>query len=214
MLPILLSAFLLGLLHSLEPDHIVAVSTIVAKCKNLTHSILTGVFWGFGHAFTITLTAAAIFYAKIIVSETIFVSFEFLVGVMLVYLGYRLIKNTLSKKENLVHNHTHSHDTLSAGEKEKPMTSLFVGSLHGLAGSGAIIALLLSGFSSLNQSLASVLSFALGNIVSMACVSLLLGLSLHYYRLGRFGYLEKYLRVIVGSSAIILGIYKMIKIVV
>jgi len=90
---------------------------------------------------------------------------------------------------------------------------MFIGSLHGLAGSGAIIALFFSEFSSLNQSLASVVSFGLGNIVSMALASFFLGLSLHYYRLGRFGHLEKYLQVIIGSVAIVFGIYKMIEIV-
>jgi ABC-type nickel/cobalt efflux system permease component RcnA len=209
MLPIFLSAFALGFLHSLEPDHIVAVSTIVARCKNLFHSILAGILWGVGHALVIILASLLIFYAKGVLSENIFTVFEFFVGVMLVYLGYRLLRSTIGKNNKNLDSHSHDHSI----NEEKPITSLLVGSLHGLAGSGAIIALFFSEFSSLSQSLISVLSFGFGNIVSMALASLFLGFSLHYYRLGRFGYLERGLQGMIGSCAIIFGVYKMLEVV-
>jgi high-affinity nickel permease len=209
MLSIVLPALALGLLHSLEPDHIVAVSTIVARCKNVVSSVFAGVFWGVGHASVIILASLAVFYTKGFVSGNILAVFEFFVGVMLVYLGVRLAKSALAPESSPIHDHSHDHSTT-----QKPVISLLIGSLHGLAGSGAVIALFFSDFSSITQSLVSVVSFGIGTIISMALASSFLGLSLHYYRLGRFGSLEKYVQIGIGSVAILLGIYKMIGIVV
>lgn len=86
---VLFLGFILGIKHSIEPDHIIAVSTMVSKSKKLSRSTLTGVFWGIGHTSTLFIVGMILVVMKGELSDKWAMSLEFLVGIMLVYLGMK-----------------------------------------------------------------------------------------------------------------------------
>ena len=97
LISILILGFVLGVKHAIEPDHIIAVSTIASHSKKLWRSSLAGVFWGVGHTLTLFIVSMLIIAFKIEIPEKWALSFEFLVGIMLVYLG---LTSFLSFKKN------------------------------------------------------------------------------------------------------------------
>ena len=101
--------FILGIKHAIEPDHVIAVSTIASQSKKLWQASLAGVFWGIGHTATYFLLGFYLFLMKNDIPEKWSMSLEFLVGIMLVYLG---ITSLLSSRKNKQHAHIHEeHST-------------------------------------------------------------------------------------------------------
>jgi hypothetical protein len=126
LLGVLLLGFLLGMRHATDPDHVVAVTTIVAQQRSLARAARTGVLWGIGHTATILLVGGAIIVLKVQLSgipPRLGLSLEFAVAVMLVVLGLL----TLAGGERRV-----------ADSTARPLT---VGFVHGLAGSAAVATL-------------------------------------------------------------------------
>jgi cytochrome c biogenesis protein CcdA len=118
--------FLLGMRHATDPDHVVAVTTIVAQQRSLLRAARTGVLWGIGHTVTILLVGGAIIVLKVQldgIPPRVGLSLEFAVAVMLVVLGLL----TLAGGERRV-----------ADSTARPLT---VGFVHGLAGSAAVATL-------------------------------------------------------------------------
>src|SRR6266550_9323704 len=82
--------FLLGMRHATDPDHVVAVTTIVSQQRSLARAARTGVLWGIGHTATILLVGGAIIVLKRQLSgipPRVGLSLEFAVAVMLIVLG-------------------------------------------------------------------------------------------------------------------------------
>ncbi len=118
--------FVLGMRHATDPDHVVAVTTIVSQQRSLARAARTGVLWGVGHTTTIFLVGGAIILLKVQLSAIparVGLSLEFAVAVMLVVLGLL----TLAGGERRV-----------ADSTARPLT---VGFIHGLAGSAAVATL-------------------------------------------------------------------------
>jgi high-affinity nickel-transport protein len=123
---VLVLGLLLGMRHATDPDHVVAVTTIVAQQHSLARAARTGVLWGIGHTTTILLVGGAIIVLKVQLSgipPKVGLSLEFAVAVMLVVLGLL----TLAGGERQV-----------ADSTARPLT---VGFVHGLAGSAAVATL-------------------------------------------------------------------------
>jgi high-affinity nickel-transport protein len=126
LLGVLLLGFLLGMRHATDPDHVVAVTTIVSHQRSLARAARTGVLWGIGHTATILLVGGAIIVLKIQLSgipPRLGLSLELAVAVMLIVLGLL----TLAGSERRVVDST-----------ARPLT---VGFVHGLAGSAAVATL-------------------------------------------------------------------------
>jgi hypothetical protein len=126
LLAVLALGFVLGMRHATDPDHVVAVTTIVAQQKSLARAARTGVLWGIGHTATILLVGGAIIVLKVQldgIPPRVGLSLEFAVAVMLVVLGLL----TLAGGERRV-----------ADSTARPLT---VGFVHGLAGSAAVATL-------------------------------------------------------------------------
>src|SRR5262249_28210676 len=83
--------FLLGLKHALDPDHILAVTTFLGTEKHLRRACRVGLFWGFGHTIALSAFGIAVVGLKIPMSKWLADRLEFVVGVMLIILGARLI---------------------------------------------------------------------------------------------------------------------------
>ena len=87
MLTAVLLGFVLGLRHAFDPDHVVAVSTVVARHHSPWTASWIGVSWGAGHALTILLVGACVVALQITIPEGLARSMELLIGVLLIALG-------------------------------------------------------------------------------------------------------------------------------
>jgi ABC-type nickel/cobalt efflux system permease component RcnA len=79
--------FFLGMRHATDPDHVIAVTTIVSREKRIWTSAWIGVFWGIGHTFTIFAIGTAIIVFDMVIPPRLGLSMELSVGVMLIVLG-------------------------------------------------------------------------------------------------------------------------------
>ncbi len=84
---VVLIGFLLGMRHSLDPDHVVAVSTIVSRQRSIRHAAIIGILWGVGHTLTIFLVGAAIILFGLVIPPRLGLLMEFSVALMLILLG-------------------------------------------------------------------------------------------------------------------------------
>jgi ABC-type nickel/cobalt efflux system permease component RcnA len=193
---ILILGFILGIKHSIEPDHIIAVSTMVSKSKKLRTSTLTGVFWGIGHTITLFIVGMVLVLLKGELSEKWAMSLEFLVGIMLVTLG---IKSLLFIKES---SQNSNHD-----RKSSLLKITLIGVIHGLAGSAAMVLLTMSTVSSIWECALYILIFGAGTILGMLCFTTIIGIPFVYSKKS-IG-LNSRLTQLAGSVSFIFGIYYM-----
>ena len=119
LLSILAVGFFLGMRHATDPDHVIAVTTILTRQPKTTRAALIGIFWGLGHTLTIFVVGAAIILFGLVIPPRIGLSMELSVGVMLIVLGsmnlagfFRDIPESPAQpggEAQLVHAHAHSH---------------------------------------------------------------------------------------------------------
>jgi high-affinity nickel permease len=86
-LAILVIGFFLGMRHATDPDHVIAVSTIVSRERSLRRAAWIGAIWGLGHTVTIVLVGAAIILFNLVIPPRVGLTMEFAVGLMLILLG-------------------------------------------------------------------------------------------------------------------------------
>ena len=98
---------LLGLRHALDPDHVVAVSTIVSEYRNPLRSFWVGISWGLGHTTTLFLAGIVIIALRLTIPDRLALFLEFAVGIMLVALGAQVVYNYWKRK---IHQHQHGHE--------------------------------------------------------------------------------------------------------
>src|SRR5579863_5866712 len=84
---VILLGFFLGMRHATDPDHVVAVTTIVSRERTLMHATVIGALWGLGHTFTILAVGSAIILFKLTIPPRVGLSMELCVGLMLILLG-------------------------------------------------------------------------------------------------------------------------------
>jgi sulfite exporter TauE/SafE len=203
LLSVLLLGFLLGIKHAIEPDHVIAVSTIASESKNLKRSIFAGVYWGIGHTATLFLVGMILIIAKNTITETIALSLEFIVGIMLVSLGLNSILRFMR------HRHPQSQNTLDHRKKTRThFKSFFIGLIHGLAGSAAMVLLTMSTVSTAWQGALYILIFGCGTIVGMLSFSTVIGIP---FVLTSGKQMNRYLNNLAGIISILFGIYYMYK---
>jgi hypothetical protein len=114
---ILAIGFLLGMRHATDPDHVIAVSTIVSRERSLVKAGLIGILWGIGHTLTISAVGAAIILFGLVIPARVGLTMEFCVGLMLILLGVLNltgVMNWMSHKVSPVHlpatgEHAHIH---------------------------------------------------------------------------------------------------------
>jgi len=198
----------LGFKHSLEADHLTAVLTLSTQHKNSFRAALIGTFWGVGHTTTLFIVGLAVLLLKINIPTRVQLLLELVVGVMLVSLGIRAFF-----KREIIHEHLHQHDGhehthMHTDHSHRHRQSFFVGAVHGLAGSGALMVLVLSTFHTVIEGIVYILLFGLGSIFGMTVMSFLIGLPFTYAKskLARFNNLEHTLQRTAGVLSIIIGL--------
>jgi ABC-type nickel/cobalt efflux system permease component RcnA len=191
---ILFLGLVTGLRHSMEADHVAAVLSVVASNhKNIKRASMLGAIWGVGHTTSLFIAGLLVLLLAVnISSETVSSRLEFGVGIMLLVLGVttftgwsigNFLKGLLHQKSshkhihhhshsNVVHSHGHVHDA-EHGHGHK---SLIVGMVHGMAGSGALLLIVLSTINSIPLGLAYIAIFGAGSIGGMAGISALIGI--------------------------------------
>ena len=164
LLLVLAIGFVLGIKHALEPDHIIAVSTIASQSKKIWKSSLAGVFWGIGHTLTLFVFGVILILLKNEIPEAWAMSLEFLVGIMLVYLGFTTI---FSWKQPERHDHT---------GRATYLKSMIVGIVHGLAGSAAMVLLTISTIDEAWQGAIYIIIFGVGTCIGMLLFTTILSI--------------------------------------
>jgi len=194
--PLLLTIYA-GFTHAFEADHLLAVTNIVSRRDHIWLSVKDGIFWGLGHSSTIFLIGILMILFKVGISEHSFHYFEATVGLMLIALAvYRLQKFFRGKKlvihtHGHTHSHPHSHDdghkhlhVHFAPKQDFQHTQLHlhthththdhshklaygVGLVHGLAGSGALVLLVMAQIKNPYDGLLYLLVFSAGCIGGM-----------------------------------------------
>lgn len=189
--------FLIGLQHALEADHIAAVASLASDKTGLNRIARHGAIWGLGHALTLAAFGGAVYALKLALDETLANGLEFAVGLMLVYLGGRVIYRVVRDRIHFhvhrhaggeAHFHAHSHAGDVADHRVSQHAhihaegswrrSLGVGMMHGLAGSAALVALTASTASTPALGLAFMALFGLGSTLGMAAFSAVLAVPL------------------------------------
>ena len=158
-----------GFAHAFETDHLLAVSNIVSQRNSTFTSVKDGVFWGLGHTSTILLMGVIMLLLKVRVSPAYFHHIEAAVGLMLVVLGsFRLFK--LKRFLSAVVVETPAAQMVAVtntGLKKLHLVSYGVGMVHGLAGSGELVLLVMLQMASLQMGMLYLLIFGVGSILGM-----------------------------------------------
>ena len=219
--------FLLGLKHATDADHVVAVSTIVSESKSPWRGLWIGGSWGLGHTTPLMVLGIVILVFKDMVLEqyeAMAPVFEFGVGIMLVLLGVQVFWNLRHRRlhthehehDNGPHVHIHAtHDPSASPNVEtihsfwrvgKPVfrfKSYAVGVVHGLAGSAAVMLLLMPSMSSLLVGVGYLLLFGLGTMLSMAAITVVL--SIPFAITTRSWWIERTVSSMAGVASVIFG---------
>ncbi len=108
--------FFLGMRHATDPDHVIAVTTIVSRQRNVRYAALIGLLWGLGHTITIFVVGSAIILFGLVIPPRLGLTMELSVGLMLILLGIlslsgitRWITETFTPLRSGQDTHSHGH---------------------------------------------------------------------------------------------------------
>ena len=182
--------FVLGLRHALDADHIAAVSTFVSRHRGLYAPCMLGTFWGLGHMAALVGAALAMTLLRLQIPPQMATGLEGLAAIVIVILAVDVLRRAVGGLR--IHRHEHAHDGHSHGHLHVHIGStvshthlhvfgggtrpLLVGALHGLAGSAALMLVVVAAMPSVLAALVYVVVFGLGSTVGMVIVSGVLGL--------------------------------------
>jgi ABC-type nickel/cobalt efflux system permease component RcnA len=225
-LTVLFFGFLLGLKHATDADHVVAVSTLVEEHRDVWRGLWIGVSWGLGHTTPLLILGLLVLIFKAAVLdqyEEIAWILELGVGIMLVGLGLQVFWGF---RKGRLHVHQHDHDekphlhvhgthvrgtvqpvtgpVSSARTPVFRVKSYLIGMVHGMAGTAAVMLLLLPKIEGLWIGLGYLLVFGLGTMISMAAITVLIGIPFTISR--NVGFWSKGITGLAGAISLILGL--------
>jgi hypothetical protein len=184
-----ITSLMLGMRHATDPDHIVAVTTIVSRERSVVKAAGIGAVWGLGHTITLLLVGGAIIAFKIGFNARLGLSMEFCVAVMLIVLG---LLNLFDVKM-----------AASAPSTSRPF---FVGVVHGLAGSAAAALLIVPLMDDPRWAALYLLTFGLGTIVGMSIVTISIAAP-SLLAAAHMPSLQRSLRLASGAVSLVFGLY-------
>jgi hypothetical protein len=194
--------------HALEPDHIAALSTLLTGERNIRKAAWLGAYWGIGH--TLTLLVAGTLLVVLRADMPTMASDVFACGVVLLLVGFGFRAIYLSAGQvpaGPTHSHVHGATSAStpAGRWTLARRPLLVGAVHGLAGSGALTALVMATIPTMGARLTYLVLFGVGSTLGMAALSGLMGWPIAC--VGGRGAVARALSLTVGCISIMLGLY-------
>jgi high-affinity nickel-transport protein len=183
-----------GVRHALEPDHLAAVSTVVATQRSVRASVFFAICWGLGHCLMLLAVGGPLFLARRQVPAPFGLVFELAVAAMLVSLGLR---GLWYARASLGGRGFGGHRAPHVGAKKIPpsvgpsvgrgLRPLAIGVVHGLAGSGALTILVASNYRSALAGLLFIAVYGLGATMGMALLAGAVGLPFARVMQTRFG---------------------------
>jgi ABC-type nickel/cobalt efflux system permease component RcnA len=192
---ILLVSLLLGLRHASDPDHLAAVTTLIAseEQQRVKKATFMGLLWGLGHGTTLVLVGLPLVLLGQYLPERVQQAAEVAIGAIIVILAVRLLvrwrrgvfhAHPHTHADGEIHRHLHSHADGSVHEHSHsttlrtPLSAYGVGLVHGIGGSGGLTLLLLTTIPGPSEAVAALFIFAAGTAISMALLSTAFGLAI------------------------------------
>ncbi len=163
-LPLLFAA-VIGFGHAFEVDHLIAVGNIVNRHQRISASLKDGFFWGLGHSSTVLLIGGLIILGDHFISPIYFDYFEGLIGLLLIFLGLDRLRSIMQTTK-----------VATTDEKDDKLVAYGVGLVHGLAGSGAMVLLVMGEVDGDLPRIIFLLLFGLGSVIGMMLAASVLGL--------------------------------------
>ncbi len=172
----------LGMRHAFDPDHVVAMSTIVTRERSVARAAWLGGAWGAGHCLSLFAVGLAVILFRVPMPESWSLVFERLVGVMLVVLG---VASLLWRHAPVRGEHRHAAHRGAAETRGQASRRPFaVGLVHGLAGSGALAIAVLATIPSRAAGLLYIALFGLGAVGGMMLITALFVIPLRFAERG------------------------------
>jgi ABC-type nickel/cobalt efflux system permease component RcnA len=206
---------LLGMRHSTDADHVVAVSTIVSKQRSIRQAGLVGTIWGLGHTLTIFAVGSLIILFGVVIPPRLGLSMEFSVALMLILLGVLNLTGVMRRITTY----------FGSNQKQEPspaetlldrsigqlgvyqwLRPLLIGIVHGLAGSAAVALLVLSTIHSPLWATLYLLIFGAGTMVGMMFMTAAMAVPLAYAG-DRFANMSRFFSVASGLVSISFGFF-------
>lgn len=228
-LTVIALGFLLGMRHATDPDHVIAITTIISRCRKVSYAVLIGAFWGVGHTLTILLVGTGIILFGWVIPAHIGLSMELCVGLMLILLGVLNLTGLLQRitHRSAPHGHgDHLHvPELPANERASEiapsgwmarhfgqlgiyqlMRPLVVGLVHGLAGSAAVALLMMTTIRNPKWAVVYLLVFGVGAIAGMMLITGAMVLPFKYAN-ARFVRINRALCFASGLASVAFGLF-------
>lgn len=221
-LTLLLLGFVIGMRHAVETDHVAAVASLATRSASVRDTIRQGAAWGLGHTLTLFLFGSLVLVLGMAMPEPMAHMLELAVGVMLVILGVDVLRRLARERihfhlhhheEGEAHFHAHSHagETLHDPRQHAhehpagfPFRALFVGLMHGMAGSAALILLTVQTIQSPLLGLVYIALFGVGSMLGMVLLSFAIAIPLRRSACG-MTWLHNGLQAVVGVATIFIG---------
>lgn len=218
----------LGIRHSTDTDHVVAISTIVTRQRGLRGAALIGGLWGLGHTLTIFVVGCLIILCGVVIPPRVGLSMEFSVGLMLILLGLLNLTGWMQKvtayfrsKTGITRNARIADlSPVSDNPAVRPSTistirshgafqclrPLAIGLVHGLAGSAAVALLVLSTIRKPLWAVVYLIIFGIGTMLGMMCMTMAMSMPLMYAG-DRVPALNRYLSTASGVVSVCFGTF-------
>jgi high-affinity nickel permease len=210
--------FVLGLRHALDADHVIAVSTLISEQRGVLRSMRIGMVWGIGHTASLAVVGLLVVGFGWQIPGALAVVAELCVGLMLVALGVRVLWKL--QRGAVLHVHTHQHDArvhihphLHEAQSERPEhhhtvrasgKPFVVGMVHGLAGSAALMLIVLATIPTRIVGIVYIVCFGIGSIGGMALMSAVVSVPFHAAVKHRFA--AGIVQAIAGVLSIVFGL--------
>jgi high-affinity nickel-transport protein len=230
LLSIMTLGFFLGMRHATDPDHVIAVTTIVSRQRSIRQAALIGILWGLGHTITILVVGSAIILFGLVIPPKVGLTMELSVGLMLILLGIlnlsgimRWITETVTPTDYL-HSHLHGHCPEKHGHAENAtplgwmdrtfgplslyqvLRPLAVGIVHGLAGSAAVALLVLTTIRVPSWAVLYLLVFGVGTVAGMMLITAAIAVPFTFSE-NRFARLNRGLGLVSGLVSLAFGLF-------
>ena len=184
-----ITSLMLGMRHATDPDHIVAVTTIVSRERSVVKAAGIGAVWGIGHTLTLLIVGGSIIAFKVAFNARLGLSLELCVAIMLIMLGLLNLFNVRANTRGI--------------SASRPF---FVGIVHGLAGSAGAALLIVPLIDDPRWAALYLLTFGLGTIVGMAIVTLAIAAP-SLLAAAHIPSLQRSLRLASGAVSLVFGLY-------
>jgi cytochrome c biogenesis protein CcdA len=232
--PVLISlvtlGFLMGVRHALEADHVAAVASLATRASSPRETARLAALWGAGHAATLLLVGGLVVWLGGAVPGSVARVLEAAAGVLLVVLGADVLRRLRRRRVHFhahrheggvqhLHAHAHAGEPAAAHDPARHRhehhgglfcRALLVGSVHGMAGSAALVVLSLQAVSSTAGAVAYMAVFGAGAVAGMVLFSLAIALPLGL-RVGRLEAASRGLEAALGAASVAIGAWTVVR---